>query len=171
MRAGLMTQAVGCFPHKSVDDMSKEMAWHNFYYKLTYKRNDAERKEALEKVIQTVEKSIPALLENKFEQWDDSFSNEHVTKSKISEHFFNYLAHVWRRNFDCTAKNDTETKRIMWNYMNNILRCLKRIKNDEAPFMLPYEDKKLTLDFIERLNCPPPDYLADYLSMHSNTNF
>jgi hypothetical protein len=56
------------------------------------------------------------------------------------------------------AKNDAETKKIVESYMTSILSCLKRMKVDNAQLRLLYEDEKLTLGFIEKLKCPPPEY-------------
>ena len=164
MTQGSMTQAVGCFPPgRSIEEMTEELAWHNFYFHLTYKKISADKRiAALDKVIQTVEKTIPAVLENKWHQWDDLFSNEHVTKSKISDHFCNYIEQLYQEKFGCVPKDDAETKKIVGSYMNNILSCLKRMKNDNAQLSLPYEDEKLTLGFIEKLQCQPPDYNSDY---------
>lgn len=68
-----------------------------------------------------------------------------VTHLDISHHFLDYV----RREIG------ESTNKLLWNSLNNILRVLKRKRNNEPLYLLPKEDLKLTRGFLEKLSQPP----------------
>lgn len=137
---------VGFGPHFSFPTIVKGLNWQDFYYDLKDRKP-----EAFDKVIRSLER----LTEPTSEEWlDEEMRDEHdinVTELKIAiklDQYFRELTYGQKISIEDKAK-------LTWNWGNNILRCLKRIRNDEAPFQLPYEDKELTFGFIERMAVPP----------------
>jgi len=140
-------------PDQSLKQMMAERAWEKFH------RDILNRGSSIDKVIDVAQKGAESIIEDKFELWDDTFSSGYgVKKQAIFTHLLNHIIKQYRENFVSDPHDKQEVNRFVWNTANNLIRCLKRIKNDEAPFLLPYEDKKQTLEFIESLKCPPPEY-------------
>ena len=141
-------------PYTSLQQRIIDDTWKSFYEKLI-KRD----KDSLDKVIRSVEYVISAMTKDPNEELDkkwveellkDMSSKEIITKLKINSHLQSYVEDKGR---EYGIKDVFELKRFYWNSVNDILRCLKKIRNDEAPF-IPCKDYQLTHGFVERLSMP-----------------
>ena len=143
-------------PDISSKQRSRLGAWSSFYSKLMEKD-----KESLDLVIDAIDvlKRRTCGEENDEKLWQsiDRDRDKYVNRFEIQSHLMGYL---WRKR--CDLEIDDGDK-FLWNAMNDISRCLKRIRHDEAPFLLPYQDQKLTLGFLDRLENPPPKDPFGYL--------
>ncbi|MBS3171972.1 hypothetical protein J4438_00100 [Candidatus Woesearchaeota archaeon] len=70
---------------------------------------------------------------------------ESVNYSEIFEHF--------SRLMDRYEVNKGDNKEV-WNFTNNLLRSLKKIKNDEAKFQIPYSEWRVAYEFIDMMKSP-----------------
>lgn len=141
-----MTQAIG--PNLSMREWSNISAWSDFHQDILNKGK------SLDRVIDVLQNII-----NRFNGRDEEdiyqeemFRKPPVGNCEIRKHFVGYMGDIISEE---GLLHFPEGKRISFNYANNILRCLKRIRDDEAPFQLPYLDKKLTEGFIQRLRSRP----------------
>lgn len=132
----------------------KKFAWKKFY------KDILEKGDSLDKVIDFIQSQIDSLSDPKEIHTLDQYSFEgepQITGFEINHHFLDCLkVHYHKLETD----NLDEKNRYFWNLANNLLRGLKKYKGDEAFYLLPQEDQKLTLDFITRLERPPVRYYS-----------
>lgn len=136
-------------PRISHYQMNLETRWSEFYLNLLRDLRGQERlsfsKNApgLEKLIDFLDGFL------KFEKGSGFLLDdieEPVSNTRIFEHF-NKLLDKYEVN--------KEDNRELWNFSMNLLRSLKRIKNDEAKFQIPYNEWKVAYDFIGMMkHCP-----------------
>ena len=116
--------------------------------------------ESLDKVINLIDHIIKlatgrddsARTEEYFQE--TVYGDNYVTSHKIGKHFTNYINSKLR---EAEITDYDEITRFQWNMTHNILRCLRRIRSDEAPFQLPYQDRKHTEEFLDMLIVPAQD--------------
>jgi len=136
-------------PFKAFEAGRKYRAWENFYKDILNKGP------ALTKLIDYLEKVVKSMslkkikTNNIFQEFLDLHEEGYVTDLEINDLFLKYIS----KNTPEGLKGD-ERNKYQWNTVNNLLRTLKKIKTDEALFLLPYEDKKLTTEFIEQFRFP-----------------
>ena len=117
---------------------------------------------ALDKVICVLEcciksakgEHIPNMFDDKPYQTSHlGIFHGYIKNQGIFTHFFNFITDV---TYKAGINPRTEEgKTYQWNIANNLLRTLKRIRSDQAPFQLQYRDKNDALDYIEMMSHPP----------------
>lgn len=142
-------------PHYDILSQFSYLAWHNFHGKII-KRDKA----SLDKVIDVIDATIKGIFP---QSWHEEYMNaseesvwdgekRFVTHLDISQNLIDYL------NSETNEQeiiNLEEGNRFQWNAASNILRGLKRMRDNEPVFLLPEKDKRLLAGFINRLNSPP----------------
>jgi len=137
-------------PYVGGEATRKSWAWDNFYQSVL------DRGEGLDKVISVVEHLLDSFDDNNAENiFMDVLDDKcYVSNGEIFSHLHDYIAQA--EDSAGIPKEDLEARmRYELNTVSNILRCLKRIKNNEPTYLLPNEDRRSTQDFIERLRFAP----------------
>ena len=147
-----MEAVAGFMPKYSRKDWLKKHLWEEFYFDL----KEAKAK-ALDKVITPLEDMIKDVSGFKEFDYDKSLQeslrgDKNVKRGEIVSHILTYL---YQKNFEAGIEDLDLGNIFMWNNTNNILRYLRRIRNDEPALRLPHPDKELALGLIERLRAPP----------------
>jgi len=141
-----MIKETGIAPRTDFKRAWKNFMWYSFHY--TLERRD---KEALDKVISSVETTIKAVTDIEKNFW--IFETGHIREIDIGRHLLHYLKEIESEELKQSCRDIRN--RYQWNQVHNILRYLKRVRNDEAPYLLPREDRELAQGFIKRLEHPP----------------
>ena|GEM_PF-5584376 len=136
-------------PPQSFERFKRREAWRKFHKNLMQKDP-----ESLDKVINLIDHIIKlatgqedsARREEYFQE--TVYGSNYVTGHEIGKHFTNYVNSRLRES---EITDYDEIIRYQWNVTHNILRCLKRIRHDEAPFQLSYKDIKHTEEFMDKL--------------------
>ncbi len=132
-------------PHRSPEQRLRELNWRFFYNKLM---------ERDEKSLNLVIETLDGLIESVS---DESKSNERISyfvrqslRKQYNANGLDIQGHLLRY----LGTNNYFGDRSCWNAIHDISRCLKRVRDDEAVYLLPDKDKELTSGFLERLKYP-----------------
>ncbi len=114
-------------------------------WKVRYTFNILKKGDALDKIIEIIKKDIDRISKGKKNEYHLDFMNP--WESGVKDHLFNQ---VLEENY----KDD----KSFCNFLNDVLRYLKRFKNNEPLYLLSKKEKKLGQEFIRRLEYPPSGY-------------
>lgn len=123
------------------DEVSEEKA----RWSVRYNFNILKKKEALDKVIEIIEKDIDRISEGRKNEYHLDFMNP--WESGVKDHLFHQ---VLEENY----KDD----KSFCNFLSDVLRYLKRFKNNEPIYLLSEKEKKDGSKFLRRLEYPPRRY-------------
>ena len=150
-----MTKTSCIMPEIDFEYQSKLWEWEKLYDKLIHRD-----KKELGKVIGILQNFLDdnnSLLENKdYFRYFSTQVSKNIKGNEIITHLSDYLkTKQWLSSIN--HKDNQEVNNFQWNYSNNILRGLKHI-HQGTEFLLPNEDRKTTLEFIEELQRPNVDW-------------
>lgn len=145
-------------PQVSYGEVMRRQAWSIFYSDLNKGKVEAWDKVALslEHMLKVADKSEKTQQEKAevIREYCLKHATE-ITRQEIIYHCIRCLYdHAFALGIEDVLDDADEGNRYFWNSINDILRCVKRIKNDEDTFTLPNKDKELTLGFLKRLSSP-----------------
>lgn len=148
-----LSSGSGLAPNISLEHLLKGFSWKKFHKGLK-KRNP----EYFDKVIASVQHFIEGMCGDCNTKIDHDYLNgEPVSDCDLNRHLLNYLMRKDREHWENREYSNEEKPRWQWNYVNNMLRTLKRMRNDEAVFLLPDKDVRCAEEFISGLKVPPID--------------
>jgi hypothetical protein len=129
--------------------------WSGFYEELMQAKP-----KALDKVIGILENCIQCergiKVPNFFDDEaykDDKGNCLFIRNRGIFYHFYNFIT---RKTYEAKLERNSEQgKKYGWNLACNLLRTLKRTRDNEAPYLLPQQDRDNLAEFIERIATTP----------------
>ena len=139
--------------HTDFSKVWKEYAWDEFWHKLIKKD-----RESLDLVIGVVEGLVKSVEETKFFSCPSEWVVEegHVRKIEIAHHFLGYLS---KKTKERGIGDEESNTRYGLNLSNNLLRYLKRAREDKwLVNLLAQEDRENGEQFLYFMNSPP-EYL------------
>ena len=152
---GVMVIAATFGPRINPHTELENIMWEPFHFEVLHLRD----RKALDKLIRIVDNQIKSISKKPYIQYNYFDEKGIITDYNIARHFDFYMLRT-TRELRKELSSD-EANKFVWNLAKNILRGLKEYRNDTF-FLLPDQDKKDTLDFIETLKQNPDNLYWDF---------
>ena|SRR3989344_925696 len=138
-----------CFDsERSIGEVMDQYAWERF------SEDVLDKGSALKNLIESFEYCFIPVGDERISS--AVCQNGHITTLKILNHLEQFLDYRSRED-GIDRKNIDETNKHIYNKTIDILRCLRRMRDNEPLFLLPQKDREDTFEFIKGLEYPPRD--------------
>jgi len=135
----------------SFRDILKKLRWENLH------KDVLNKGKSIDRIIEVTQLLIDEIFDDKEKESGLLIGElvKDIPAVEIRKHFINSVIRFYNKEGEHYGD---ERGRSYWNLSHNLLRGLRKYKDDAGFYLLPEEDQKLTLDFIGKLKHPPRDY-------------